>query len=1490
MRLLSLLCNETHWSVLNRTAGDDGGNWYLNDCFNNLVIVWPIYVLLTILSSLLTGWISGIRHTGVPFDQSLRRLMRFRAAIVCLILLIVSADSLVTTLHSTLTTAVYMSTTVQITAIFIHLFSLISCLNSHYRPKSKSVCIAFDVTVILIIFVNVNQIYTFVVKDLHTYHQLVCYTIVLILWIIYLALNVLSSQKLMTNEDERVLIDRNDQISSLSITCDTIDNQLINEEMVDIISKLTLQWVSPLMKRGIEKKISSHNDLFRLPNDLKSKNVSQKFETIFELNPLSDITTNDNDNNVVIVRQKSRSLIKSLLKCYGFELLGVGFLKFFSDLFSFAGPLLLNRVVQYLESGDHDSYDGFYYSLVLFLCSLLSSMAISLFNFYINNITLKIRSSILTSIYSKIFIVRSNTLDSRFSTGEVLNFASTDTDRVVNFCPSLLQFISLPIQLSVTLYLLYVQLGLAFVTGVVFAIVLIPINRCICNKIAELSTKMMDWKDKRIKLMSEILMGIRVIKMHAWEPLFRQRVIHLREQELKYLKGRKYLDAFCVYFWATTPVLISSLVFGTFVLLNGQLTAPVVFTSLALLSMLIMPLNAFPWVLNGLMESWVSIKRLQKLFDLDPLDLNQHYNHPIADSNFKVQAMGATFASSDSSRKRDISYRFVLGPIDFTLTTGMFVGVIGKVGSGKSQLLTALLGEVQRITGKLGINKSDFDAGVGIVTQEPWIQNTTFMENILFGKPYDAQRYNAVLDACALIDDINTFTDGDLTEIGDRGVTLSGGQKARISLARAVYQNFDIYFIDDPFASVDMHVAKVIYNKCILGLLGDKTKIVCTHHQNYLMKADLILKLDSGQVMASGLPQDIITTGKMKKLSKDEEKPFEEQMNATNIDNEFEFRIKEEEREEGVVKFAVYLTYMRSVGPYLSALVLISIGLMQASKSASDCWLAFWTSNNTDMSSKSSINYLIIFICIAVLNSVLTLIRSFVFAYSGVMAALRLHSSLLKKIFTARIVFFDVTAFGRIINRFSTDVFNIDDNLPFNLNIFLSQLFSLLASIVITVYGLPWIALMIIPLSVPYYYIQRYYRWTSRELKRLSAVSLSPIYTQLDETLQGLITIRAYANINRFMREMYLKLDINNKIQYSTAAVQQWLNLRLQILGAIVSSGVALLAVSLHFWSEQIVDSGLVGLALVYSLSVTGLLNGAVQSFTQTEMEMVSVERVMQYIDNIECEEDNVDNGSIDNDEDNNDNVDNRRVVVDNNWPNNSIVRFSNVSMRYRPDLKRALNKVSFSTKPFEKIGIVGRTGSGKSSLFQVLFRLVNVEEGNITIDGIDISTISLNNLRSKLFIIPQDPFLFSGTIRDNLDPQNKYLDNEIWHSLRECHLESLVLSLGGLSANISERGRDLSCGQRQLLCLVRALLSKTTILCMDEATANIDSITEQLIQQTLTTVFSSATVLFVAHKIESVLNSNRIIVMDSSSIVEMDEPENLLRDESSAFYALYHR
>lgn len=655
------LCSQSYLVVVNRTSNESA--WHLTECFDSLVIITPIYSLLALVSALMIGWTSGLIHSlPLVYNMWFERLLIVKSALMSIILAVITVETIVSSTEATQTRAYYMSRSIQTISLVLYLTNLLSAAKRKSFVRSGRL----NAILILIVLSSANQLYTMVAKQDYRTHQITVAAIVLFLWSVGLAINILLSTKLKPSNEDQTLLLASEHISMISDSNSEI--QLMGDQSANIISKLLLVWVSPLMTRGVQRKIGSHNDLFVLPKQINSMTVFGRFESVFNMNPTTDGLQTD---------ARTKSLLKSLFRCYGFELLVVGCLKFGSDILSFAGPLLLNQVVQYLESNNHESTDGFYYALGLFFSTFLASILISLFNFYINNISIKIRSSVITSIYNKIFSVRYDTLNASFSTGEILNFASTDTDRVVNFCPSLLQLVSLPVQLSVTLYLLYHLLGLAFVTGVVFAVVLIPINRWICNKIGELSAKMMDWKDKRIKLMSETLMGIRVIKMHAWEDLFHKRIVDLRQQEVKYLKGRKYLDAFCVYFWATTPVLISSLVFGTFVLMNGKLTAPVVFTSLALLGMLIMPLNAFPWVLNGLMESWVSIIRLQKLFDLDLLELNKHYNAKVVDSSVKLEVVGASFKLDNSTH----SCRFILGPIDLTVASRAFIGVIGSLYS-----------------------------------------------------------------------------------------------------------------------------------------------------------------------------------------------------------------------------------------------------------------------------------------------------------------------------------------------------------------------------------------------------------------------------------------------------------------------------------------------------------------------------------------------------------------------------------------------------------------------------------------------------------------------------------------------------------------------------------------------------------------------------------------------------------------------------------------
>ncbi|XP_054720748.1 ATP-binding cassette sub-family C member 10-like [Uloborus diversus] len=1181
-------------------------------------------------------------------------------------------------------------------------------------------------------------------------------------------------------------------------------------------------------------------------------------------------------------------LFKELHKYFACEFYLIGLLKFISDCLTFGGPILLNAIVSFIEN-ERKGVECFYYVLGLFLVVFFSALSSTHYNYLITKISFKIKACLIMAVYQKTLFISKMTLNN-VSSGEILNYISTDTDRIVNFCQSFHQFWSLPVQVVIALIFLYSQVSFCFFVGFGLMLVVVPLNQLIAKKIASYSNLMMKAKDMRIKIMNEILSGIRIIKVNTWEALFYNKVNATRHEEMKYLKKRKYLDALCVYFWATTPVIMSYLTFTLFSALGYELTAARVFTSIALFHMLIMPLNAFPWVLNGLMEAWISLKRVNSFLQLPNFDYHCYYSMPISryfclfiTNYLKISNVFIYDAGEELSKQP-----FYCGPINLRLMQGSYICIIGKVGSGKSSFLSSILGDMNCISGSVAFHDSERMNGIGYVSQEPWIQQKSVKDNILFGKNMNTMRYRKVLEVCALLDDLETFPYGDNTIVGDKGTTLSGGQKARIALARAVYQDFEIYLLDDPFSAVDAHVAEHIFSNCIMGLLKNKTRILCTHKNKFAENADHLVVFSGGKVSMQGPPQQIMqlhfmdlnddsTEEATNVLSKAVEKTTEDK----------EHIIVEEEKKEGVVEFHVIHSYWKAVGSILSISVLIFCFLMQASRTLCDWWLSFWVSNTSTHNWNSSLSshywltseanqshslrfYLGVYGGLAASNSVFTLFRAFLFAVAGLGAAVSLHDKLLKTILNATMCFFDTTPLGRIINRFSSDIYCVDDTLPFQLNILLAQVFSLIGSLVITCYGLPWILILFSILTVIYFKIQKYYRHTSRELKRLSSISLSPIYAHFSETLNGHSTIRAMSGTARFQRENMVCVDSNIRAVLSTAAASQWLNLRLQFIGVIIVTGVALIAM----WQNQLggVDAGLVGLALSYALSITSLLNGTVTAFTETEKEIVSVERVMQFIEEIDTESDDY------------------CQMPPFAWPSHGVITFTSVSLKYRPDCPYALKNVSFETRPCEKIGIVGRTGSGKSSLIQVLCRMVNFFEGAVFIDGVNISNLELKKLRSKLSIIPQDPFLFSGSVRENLDPNFLRSDAEIWKALRFCHMEEKIHSVGGLGSEMKEKGENFSIGERQLFCLTRSLLQRAKILCMDEATASIDYQTDSLIRQTVRMAFRHSTVLIIAHRVESVMDCDRVLVMKEGEILEIGQPSDLLSNPKSAFYSLVYR
>uniref|UniRef100_A0A668AHU6 ATP-binding cassette, sub-family C (CFTR/MRP), member 10 n=1 Tax=Myripristis murdjan TaxID=586833 RepID=A0A668AHU6_9TELE len=1307
--------------------------------------------------------------------------------------------------------------------------------------------------------------------------------------------------------------------------------EIVAEDGSGCVSRLFYLWLNPLLRRGQRGELDRPCHVYHLPRKLRTSVVCRYFRRCWEACQQGAAGRNREDawprpvsRNLANGTWSSRyqeeplelegkvGLLRVLHKAFGLRYYMLGLLKLVSNMLGFAGPLLLSSLVGFMEEEGAPVSQGAWCALGLFTTTLLSAVLRNVFVFEVSKVALSARASLVSVIYGKALRVSGSGL-ARFSLGEVVNFMSTDTDRMVNFFNSFHELWSLPVQFSIALYLLYLQVGVAFLGGLGVAVLLVPLNKFLASRILDNNKHMLRHKDSRVKVMTEILFGIRVIKFYSWEPYFAQKVAGCRRQELSRLKAIKYLDAVCVYTWAALPVVISILTFVTYVLLGHELTAAKVFTTLALVGMLILPLNSFPWVLNGVLEAKVSLERIQRFLKLANQDLQAYYK-PREDPQSSVLLSRASF----SWQACDGPSRPAGGDTEAGAARGSLLlhGLSLSIPEVCAVRFTASLLCVCRLGGAVYVRGQD--AGFGLASQEPWIQHATVRDNILFGREYETTFYQAVIEACALSDDLNVLPSGDKTEVGENGVTLSGGQKARLALARAVYMDKDIYLLDDPLAAVDADVAHHLMQKCIMGILRGKTRILCTHRIEFVDKADLVVLMDSGTIIRTGTPAEILPLveaapkkqkndlNTKEKEGMEEEEVEEEEPGSSNelCAEEGPDQSGQEQKQVGGLSWTVYRTYWASVGGALAASVLTALLLMQASKNVSDWWLSHWINELKNNGSSSGANgsspaayssphlllfspgglisastqmstnlfsevkfYLTVYGSIAAANTVLTAARAFLFAYGAVCAATVIHNQLLDSVLKATTSFFDTTPLGRVLNRFSSDLYSVDDSLPFVLNILLANVFGLLGMLVVMTCGLPWVLVPLLPLGLLYHRTQLFYRHTSRELKRLCSLTLSPVYSHFSETLSGLGTIRASRSAARFEEENLRRLEQNQRCMFLSNTAMQWLDIRLQMIGVAVVTGIGVIAVVQHQFKS--IDPGLVGLSLSYALSITGLLSGLIFSFTQTEMQLVSVERTEEYSSGLPTEPQH------------------QNTQLPAAWPEQGWLEFRGAVLAYRDGLPNALDGVSLVVRPGEKVGIVGRTGSGKSTLFLALFRMVELNRGQILVDGLDISTVGLAQLRSKLAIIPQDPFLFGGSVRENLDPYGRRPDRQLLDVLEQCHLGAVVGRMGGLDAEVGERGKSFSLGQRQLLCLARALLTQATILCIDEATASVDQRTDKLLQQTIRDTFQDKTVLTIAHRINTIMDSDRVLVMHAGKVVEFDTPAALCQSDRSVFQRL---
>ncbi|XP_032595398.1 multidrug resistance-associated protein 1 isoform X14 [Drosophila grimshawi] len=1222
------------------------------------------------------------------------------------------------------------------------------------------------------------------------------------------------------------------------------------------------------------------------------------------------------------------SIMPPIYKSFGGIFLFGSFFKLITDVLTFAQPQVLGLIISYVEDYEKNpqpEWKGILYSVALFVLASAQTFILAQYFHRMFIVGLRIRTALINCIYRKALRI-SNAARKQSTVGEIVNLMAVDAQRFMDLTTYLNMLWSAPLQIALALYFLWQQLGPSVLAGLAVMIIMIPLNGFIASRIKTYQIRQMKYKDDRVKLMNEVLSGIKVLKLYAWEPSFEKQVLDIRDKEIATLRSTAYLNASTSFLWSCAPFLVSLVTFATYLLSSeaNQLSVEKVFVSLALFDIMKLPLTIIPMLTVDIAETQVSVGRINKFLNSEELDPNNVQHDASKPHPMTIENGFFSWGEEDE---------ITLKNINIEVRQNNLVAIVGTVGSGKSSVIQAFLGEMEKISGSVNTVGT-----MAYVPQQAWIQNATVRDNILFGKPYDRKRYNRVIDACALRTDIEILSAGDQTEIGEKGINLSGGQKQRISLARAVYSDADLYLLDDPLSAVDAHVGKHIFEEVIgpKGMLAKKTRVLVTHGITFLPQTNNIYVMKLGEITESGTYSELLKSkgafsdflmqhlqeGDVEEEEIDQIKrqlsqtdpelvvPFEKAIALARTESlsdsisinsasslmggslrrrgkrqnsydsggsaaslkkkqEIEGKLIETEKSQtGGVDFAVYKHYIKSVGIFLSVATLVLNFVFQGFQIGSNLWLTKW-SNDKEVENDTGLRnmYLGVYGAFGVGQGLCNYGAAITLFTCSLNASFKVFRQLFNNIMHCPSEFFDTTPKGRILDRCSNDISCLDLVMPLNIRMCLSTAFQVLATIVVISISTPIFLAVIVPIAFIYYFAQRFYVATSRQLMRLESVSRSPIYSHFGETVTGVSTIRAYTVQDRFIDESDGKVDKNQVCKYPSLIANRWLAVRLEMVGNLIILFASLFAVL----GGQ-TNPGLVGLSVSYALQVTQTLNWLVRMSSDIETNIVSVERIKEYGETKqeapwELESDK---------------------QKPKNWPADGRVEFQNFQVRYREGLDLVLRGVSFNITGGEKVGIVGRTGAGKSSLTLALFRIIESAGGKILIDGVDIASMGLHMLRSRLTIIPQDPVLFSGSLRSNLDPFEIKTDEELWKALELSHLKAFAKSLAaGLNHEISEGGENLSVGQRQLVCLARALLRKTKVLILDEATAAVDLETDDLIQKTIRSEFKECTVMTIAHRLNTILDSDKVIVLDKGQITEFASPDELLGNPKSAFYSM---
>ncbi|XP_072382028.1 ATP-binding cassette sub-family C member 4-like isoform X2 [Diabrotica undecimpunctata] len=1265
----------------------------------------------------------------------------------------------------------------------------------------------------------------------------------------------------------------------------------------NILSKIFFCWILPIFKTGSKKKLQ--------PSDIYNTLNSDKCEAT--INTLQGHW--EHELMLYKAGKKDKPSLKvALFKTYAFPYSLEGLLVFFQVvIIKTLQPLVLAELLKYFNKTEKYDLLGEYSGWILGTATVLLAFFFALSYHHSTlgsqRIGMRARAACSALVYRKLLKLSQASLN-KTPGGKMVNLLSNDLQRF-DTASLYLHFIwVMPFQAAICFYIMYQSVGIAALAGTAFMLVEgIAMQGYLSRLQGKLRSKIAEKTDFRVKLMNELVAGIKVIKMYAWEKYFAKVVEAARTNELKSIAATSQIRGFHTALMVITERISLYVTIVTRVLLGNKLTASQVFTVAQLFNSLQAYLCFFfPNALMAYSEALTTIKRLEEILLLEEK----------CKSEISLEGTKGRAIVKDVSSAWNDNLDITLSGVSFNIVPGSLCCVVGTVGSGKSSLLQMLLGELPIKSGKLEVS-----GDLSYASQEPWLFVSSVRENILFGKPYIKNRYEEVVQVCALETDFQQFPFGDKTIVEERGVSLSGGQRARLNLARAVYTSADIYLLDDPLSAVDTRVGKHLFEKCIKGFLGSKTRILVTHQLQFLKDADVIIVFEKGKIKKMGT-FDELSENYLKSLQEEEteddlkdvslkQSPTEE-IKQVLTQNEEGPKENNEETCEGSIPFSTYGKYFRFGTSWFGFCFMVFLFfLAQAASNAGDLWVTYWVNtvaanstttpsleivvaNHTSSESYSKYNYsvmdeniplreeftrdsnyyIIIYsvtICLALL---LTPIRSLNFYRIIMNASRNLHKNMFSKVLQAPMRFFDTNPSGRILNRFSNDMGIIDEFLPRAMLDGTQMLLVLLGILILVFIKVVWMIIPAVLMGILFYYLRLLFLKTTQDVKRLEGVSRAPVYSHVIATLDGMTTIRASKCEDMVIQEFDGLMDNSSGAWYLYITACEVFGFYLDCISTVFIGIVTYQF--LIFDNSDPSSAGNAGLVLSQCLILTGMLQMGVRQTAEVANNMTSVERVLEYT-TLEKEREEKKQLSVNN-------LVPTYKSLDKDWPQAGEVEFKNVFLRYTLDSAPVLRNLNLVFRAGEKIGVVGRTGAGKSSLVSALFRLSPLE-GSVKVDGVDTVNVELHKLRSTISIIPQEPVLFSATVRYNLDPFETVSDEQIWDALEKVELKH---SITDLEMEIREGGSNFSTGQRQLMCLARAIVRNNKILVLDEATANVDPSTDALIQKTIRKNFKYCTVITIAHRLNTIMDSDKVLVMDAGQSVEFDHPHILLKDDEGYF------